>query len=648
MVAGASALALAGQHPLYPVALPAALWVAWVLWVWRPAQVLFWVPALLPVASLMPWTGWWLWDEFDLLMLGVLSALYARTAWDRWQTPAPPRGGPATPWTLRAFDLAVLGLALSLGVGVWRALAEQPGWWTALLSQSFYGDYDQPGQTWRVAKATVWALAWWPWLRAQVRPSGVPVAERLAWGMVAGLSLVVLWVVWERATYPGWLDFSSGYRTTAGFWEMHVGGGAIDAYLALALPFAAWALWRAPSPGRWWLAALLVLGLTYAVLTTFSRGLYGVALGVCVLLWAGTRWRGTRGGPRPRWLRRSERLLLVFVVSQAVLVWGLGSFMGERLTATDRDAVSRWTHWARAWNLPQNAVDHGLGLGWGRWTAHYSAAPGGARVGQVVWQPEVGAVRLSGPAGPGQWGGHFGLTQRVPLPSQGAYRVSFLAHGDRPVWLLFSLCEQHLLYPMACQWRTAVSLPAAAVSSASLASSTAHEAGWHELALHGAPLGRTPGQARPRAGVLAVSVLTPGAQVQLQGLALLGSDGVPLSRNPGFHDGLQHWMPLARQHFQPWHADNAYLDVWVERGALGLLALAGLVLAAGGAVACGLARREPLALVWGSALVAVLALGAVISFTELPRVSFMVMSVFLTSVAFATNRPTPGRCNMAH
>ena len=56
-----------------------------------------------------------------------------------------------------------------------------------------------------------------------------------------------LLVLGERAAYPGLLDFSQPYRTTAAFWEMHVGGGAIDAYLALATPFAVWALISARS-----------------------------------------------------------------------------------------------------------------------------------------------------------------------------------------------------------------------------------------------------------------------------------------------------------------------------------------------------------------------------------------------------------------
>jgi len=66
-------------------------------------------------------------------------------------------------------------------------------------------------------------------------------------GLLVGEGFDGLAVLLERAAYPGLLDFSTSYRATATFWEMHVGGAASDACLALATPFAAWALWSARS-----------------------------------------------------------------------------------------------------------------------------------------------------------------------------------------------------------------------------------------------------------------------------------------------------------------------------------------------------------------------------------------------------------------
>jgi hypothetical protein len=35
---------------------------------------------------------------------------------------------------------------------------------------------------------------------------------------------------------PGLTNFASDYRTSALFWEMHVGGAALDAWLMLSFP----------------------------------------------------------------------------------------------------------------------------------------------------------------------------------------------------------------------------------------------------------------------------------------------------------------------------------------------------------------------------------------------------------------------------
>src|SRR5690606_32564334 len=124
----------------------------------------------------------------------------------------------------------------------------------------------------RVAKSSLYALLLVPLLRRELDRPGAH--ECFAVGMVAGAIVVSLAAVWERVAYPGLLNFTDVYRTTALFWEMHVGGAAIDAYLALATPFVAWALWRARTRWQWALAALLALVWVYVCLTTFARGVY--------------------------------------------------------------------------------------------------------------------------------------------------------------------------------------------------------------------------------------------------------------------------------------------------------------------------------------------------------------------------------------
>ncbi|MEP7098212.1 MAG: hypothetical protein ABI748_11155, partial [Dokdonella sp.] len=100
---------------------------------------------------------------------------------------------------------------------------------------------------------------------------------------IVGTSLAT---VWERVAYTGLLDFSTDYRTTALFWEMHVGGAAIDGALALMIPFAVHELLVARIGWRWAVAVFATLLSAYACLSTFSRAVYlAIPVSVGVLLW---------------------------------------------------------------------------------------------------------------------------------------------------------------------------------------------------------------------------------------------------------------------------------------------------------------------------------------------------------------------------
>jgi len=50
-------------------------------------------------------------------------------------------------------------------------------------------------------------------------------AQRLfSLGLMLGLAAAAISTIWERTAFTGLLNFSSDYRTTGMFWEMHVGG----------------------------------------------------------------------------------------------------------------------------------------------------------------------------------------------------------------------------------------------------------------------------------------------------------------------------------------------------------------------------------------------------------------------------------------
>ena len=136
----------------------------------------------------------------------------------------------------------------------------------------------------RLAKSFFEALLLLPLWRIAYKQNPQRAQNLLSLGLMLGLALASLATVWERVAFTGLLNFSSDYRTTAMFWEMHVGGAALDGFLALTVPFAVRELLQARSPVRFGLAATVTALASYACLTTFSRGVYvAVPVGLAIL-----------------------------------------------------------------------------------------------------------------------------------------------------------------------------------------------------------------------------------------------------------------------------------------------------------------------------------------------------------------------------
>ena len=226
LVAAASTglfVALAWNHPLFPW-LVLGLGLALAAWAARdPGRAMAVLPALLPAVDLMPWTGWISFEEFDLAVLCVAAGGYAR--WAARRPLAPPTAtaplSAADAWGLKM--LVLLGMAAAVAVSMWRGFDGAGGfvwgWWQA---------YHEPMNSLRVAKSFWLALLLLPLWRAVQRVDPVRAAHDVSLGLSAGLLVVALLTVWERWAYTGLLNFSSDYRTTALFWEMHVGGAALD------------------------------------------------------------------------------------------------------------------------------------------------------------------------------------------------------------------------------------------------------------------------------------------------------------------------------------------------------------------------------------------------------------------------------------
>jgi hypothetical protein len=248
----------------YPLAqpLPIFAFVAFAALVFfKPSSWTTLLPGILPIVGLAPWTGWLTFEELDLLVLATVAGGYANHVF------YVEHGRGKRLSTL----LVVLSslMAFSLLVSMFRGFVDAGG-----FNFGWYQGYNGPMNSIRIAKSFFLAMLLVPLLTRLHRQDEARLARNLGYGLSLGLGLASLAIIWERLAFTDLLNFSTDYRTTALFWEMHVGGAALDGWLVLTVPFAIWAL-RTTRTSVQTVSVYLLIGMaSYACLTTFSRGLY--------------------------------------------------------------------------------------------------------------------------------------------------------------------------------------------------------------------------------------------------------------------------------------------------------------------------------------------------------------------------------------
>lgn len=284
VVCGLAALALALHYPLLPAVMSALVLVGGGAFFAQPALWLLLLPALLPLIGLAPWTGWLSFEEQDLLLLTAAAGAYARTVWDGRSHRVRDAAGAGAPSAWLWGPLVAL-FTLATVASMFRGFADAGG-----FQFGWFQGYHEPMNSVRLAKSWLAAVLMLPLWLAACRANSEQASRWLSTGLMVGLAGAALATIWERAAFTGLLNFSSDYRTTALFWEMHVGGAALDGFLALTVPFALRELLQARAPGRWVVAAGVSALAAYACLTTFSRGVYlAIPVGAAVLMVLHTR-----------------------------------------------------------------------------------------------------------------------------------------------------------------------------------------------------------------------------------------------------------------------------------------------------------------------------------------------------------------------
>lgn len=615
---------LAINHPLWPMGMLVILWCVVVLELGVPGAWLLIVPACLPFMNFSPWTGWIAFEELDIVLLALLAGGYGRSAFARGGAGI----GSGTGWS----KSQTVGCALTVtgAAALVRGVADAGGW-----SFDWFAGYTHAMNSVRVFKSLGFAVLLWPLLNQQLREDSDRAQRRFAWGMVLGLTCVSVSVLWERAGFVGLWNFSANYRTVALFWEMHVGGAAIDAYLAMAAPFAVWPLVAAKRPVSWAAAAVLILLVGYACLTTFSRGVYLAVISALLLLaYLVHRRNHLARVTRVRWRMVGGFVLMTLLSMEILAVLGGDSFMHKRIAKSDQDMGSRIDHWRHGVELLNSHDDWLLGKGLGRLPANYSANVEGENFsGEVSLAEENegdGKInRFAVLVTPPNWDelpGVYALSQRVDSTTNIPLHVSMDVRVQEPVDITVQLCQRHLLYDRNCQGASVHVDPNAFA--------------WQtvEVPLSGPPLiFNTRGPSR--LVMFVVSLDTPGGTTDIDNLKLTSAVGQQMLANGDFSRRLSQWLPVAQGYYVPWHIDNLYLELLIERGLLGLLVVGAFIAWALTSTLWSQTYANPLHPYLAAGLFGSLVVGLVSSVLDVPRVA-LIFHLLPMMLIGCKNRPS--------
>ncbi len=570
--------------PQWPLATALSAY-ALALWRW-PVIFLIVVPAVLPSLDFGLWTGWTSVNEADFFLLVTLALLVLRT---------PLRAADVIP---KGFALAtVVTFAAVISCGTIVGLASPLGY-TGGSGNPFL----RPDNALRLAKGLGEALVLFPFLRQRNRAYG-DASVWLGCGIAAGLLAVTLEVLVERALFTGILDFHTDYRVAGPFSSMHVGGGHIGAYVALALPFT-FALGLVPRRRVMQLLATgVALGGAYTLAVTFARTGYAAGLAGVMVTGLGllpAQWR--RGG--------SARLLAIapiVLVLVAMAVAASSGVMRQRLAIAATDLLTRELNWREGWSVrdPELSTSlFGMGLGTyqramlsraatNRPTDFGLSADGG---GTFVW------VRVETP---------FYLGQKVTLPPTGSVHLTLRFRANSPkAPLAYSLCDKVLLYADNCQ--SGQILPRAPGT-------------WESVAamLPVANLGAGYGLIH-RPVELALFGPAIGTTIGIRDVTLTDDAGESLLANGDFAHGLDRWLFTDDSHVS-WRILNQYLMLLFETGVIGLaayLGLAGLAVAGGITTAFRSGSHEaPMGAAVAGSVISFLISGLFDNVLEAPRVA---------------------------
>jgi VanZ family protein len=591
VLAAAAVVGATWAAPASPAGIALAL-AAWVACLWRqPASALFLIPVAIGLSDVATYTGpRWL-ETLDGAMLATaLVAIAHPDAKRRRGARSPPAWAP---WLL-----------LGLLPGAWSGLGVPDlGDPNALVTPlgAGWGAMQVKGLAWAAV------LAFYL-LRMRIPPEA---AMRLfGHGMLVALAGVVGLTVWERLAFVGPFDFTTDYRAPGPFSAIALGGAYIEAFLVAGAPFAAAAALREPRRLVRWAAGLLLLGTAYATMVTYSRAGQVVFLAAVGATWISITMGG-RGTPaattRPvSWVRGGMLVALVAGISSAVL---LAPYASSRFANLQADARGRLDHWTEGLGFSRGGVGvllFGNGAGsFGR--EAYLLGDPETRPGMFSLHREGETTWLRSTAGSLSY-----LDQRIAVSYGEPFTVSARLRTTDGRGISVLLCEKDLVQSRSC-------------GSARLRPPA--DGRWHDLSA-ALMLPANPHAGWPKRPTRLTLFSGGRGVVDIDALSMTDAQGRQRLRNGDFRDGADHWLYSSDRHLT-WHMKNLWLHVFFEYGLLGVLAQAGLLLAALLGIARAASQPPRHATSVGVALLALHGVGTIDSIIDSARFLQLYLSLVL-------------------
>jgi hypothetical protein len=382
--------------------------------------------------------------------------------------------------------------------------------------------------------------------------------------------------------------------------------------------------------------AVALLGTTVAVATYWggSRAL-AAAVGACAALLIGLV--ATRGRNAAWQVTRESTtaLGLGLVCAAGVAVALNASFFKERTTSSSGDLQARAVHWRTTIGTGSETLTNAIiGNGAGQFFTRYATSSNTRDKPASFWlsQDERGAVlRLVSGKYQSGFGELIRFTQRLDVPAHQRFTVVLnVAPSTKPVVVEVGVCEKVLLFNAGCGGAR-VEIPAAQFVNPQILEV--------KMQLSEMPM-FLPQVWRPL--IVSFGLETAAAQLDVRSIQILDDLGRNVLRNGDFADGMNHWFHTTESYHLPWHAHNWALAAWFDAGLLGLGAWILYLVAMAVATSTGLRsaatsghRLRAATMVGGVA--GAMAVGAVDSLIDIPRVTFWLLLLCMCALAMGSS-----------